>query len=198
MSKRAIWIVGAIIAVVAGLVIGLFVFAGDADEAATASPTATATATPAPTQSPSPTASETPTPTAISVTCATISTDEFHSIMAENGFVSWETTDEQIGAQPFDAFPGGPPEDQIVCRWGEGQDIPTDNVIDLAWAPLAAGDQSGAQDYLVAQGYTRSNRDEGALFSIDGGDGYLFTDSDVRWAPQADYLQYIQSPDAAQ
>lgn len=198
MSKRTIWIIGAVIAVVAALVIGFFVFAGNADEAATASPTATATATPSPTQSPAPTASGTPTPTPIAVTCDTISTDEFRSMMTENDFVSWQTTDEQIGARPFDAFPGGPPEDQIVCRWGEAQDIPTDNVIDLAWAPLAAGDQSGAQDYLITQGYTRSDSDAGVLFTIEGGDGYLFTDSDVRWAPQADYLQYIQAPDAAQ
>ncbi|WP_396668152.1 hypothetical protein [Microbacterium sp. R86528] len=200
MSKRTIWIVVAVVAVIAGIVIGLLVFAGNADDTATASPTASAMATETrlAAESPTPTLSATPTPTPTAVTCDTISTDDFRDMMNENGFVSWETTGEQIGARPFDAFPDGPPADQIVCRWGDGPEVATDNVIDLAWAPLPSADQSGTQDYLISQGYTRSHDDATVLISVEGGDGYLFTASDVRWAPRADYLQYIQSPDAAQ
>ncbi|MGZ0710541.1 hypothetical protein ACWPKO_19605 (plasmid) [Coraliomargarita sp. W4R53] len=198
MSKRSIWILVAVLLVTVLAVTAFIIYSGD-DENPTASPTVTESETSVATTTPIPTPSATPDVMPVVVSCDTISTEEFRAMMNESGFVSWETTNQQIGARPFASFPSGEPEGQLVCRWGEGEDIATDNVIDLAWAPMPASDQSSAQNYLVAEGYTLSTTDEGAVYAnAVNGDGYLFTTTDVRWAPQVDYLQYTQSPDAAQ
>ena len=129
-------------------------------------------------------------------------------MMTQNGWISWETQDQTIGARPFDRFPDGPPGGQLVCRWGESPDIPTDNIIDLAWSPIEAGAASGAQQTLAGEGYERLEGPEGvylALPGVDGwadaegyGDSYLFTEDDVRWAMTKADLAYVKAPDESE
>ncbi len=191
--------------------VGLLVwlFAGTQDDPS-ASPTPTATsASSAPVDTPpapTPTAaSPSPTPSTVTATCETTSTAEFRAIVAQNGWVSWETQDQTIGARPFDRFPDGAPVGQLLCRWGESPDIPTDNLIDLAWSPIASSAAAAAQESLVGEGYERIDAPEGmylAMRSAEGwaddegyGDSYLFTDDDVRWAMTKADLAYVKAPD---
>ena len=73
-------------------------------------------------------------------------------MMASNGWVSWETQDQQIGARPFDVFPNGTPDGAIVCRWGADPNLATDNVIDLAWSPIDPESAVAAMDKLEERG----------------------------------------------
>ncbi|WP_243074644.1 hypothetical protein [Microbacterium sp. SS28] len=207
MSRRG-WaiLVGVVaIAVVAGLVI--WAFASGPGEA---EPSATPTATPAPTTT-TPTDAASPSPTLTPVappavaTCETISTAEFQAMMAQNGWVSWETQDEQIGARPFDRFPDGAPAGQIVCRWGESPDLATDNIEDLAWAPIGTDAAVAAQAALVDEGFERIEAPEGVYLALVGagdwsdaegyGETYLFTDDDVRWARTKADVVFVTAPD---
>ena len=128
-------------------------------------------------------------------------------MMAQNGWISWETQNEQIGARPFDRFPDGTPEGAIVCRWGESPDLATDNLIDLAWTPIGTDAATAAQQMLVAEGYQRVDAPEGVYLAMPAtggpgdaegfGDSYLFTADDVRWAMTKADLAYIKAPDEA-
>ncbi|QKJ19192.1 hypothetical protein [Microbacterium hominis] len=198
MSARAVWITAAAVAVavVVAVIVWLAV-SGPGPASAptpTVSPTPTAGTTESPSPSPESTPTATPTPTAAAIPCDDLATDEFLALAAGNGWTWWQTQDEQIGARPFDRFPGGAPADQVICRWGASPDIPTDNVIDLAWAPMDPDAAAGAQDALIAAGYGLSEDAQGIwlVASInDGGDAYLFTDADVRWSFSQDFVRYI-------
>ena len=209
VSKKG-W--GILVAVVAtAILIGMVIwaFAGAQDQPA-ATPAPTPTLSPTASESPpaTPTASPTPTPLPTPATCETTSTAEFRAMVSQNGWISWETQDQTIGARPFDRFPEGAPVDQLICRWGESPDVPTDNLIDLAWSPIDPDAAAGAQQSLVAEGYERIDGAEGvylAMRSADGwadaegyGDSYLFTDDDVRWAMTKADLAYVKAPDEAE
>ncbi|QIG40359.1 hypothetical protein G5T42_13470 [Microbacterium sp. 4R-513] len=140
------------------------------------------------------------------MTCETISTAEFQAMMAGNGWVSWETQDQQIGARPFDRFPDGSPAGSIVCRWGAAPEAATDNVIDLAWAHLSSAAAASAQEALAAEGFERIEAPEGVYLAIKPGAGdrvdgegfgetYLFTADDVRWARTKEDVGYVKAPD---
>jgi hypothetical protein len=128
-------------------------------------------------------------------------------MMAQNGWVSWETQGAQIGARPFERFPDGTPDGAIVCRWGESPDIPTDNLIDLAWTPIGSDAATAAQQMLAAEGYQRIDAPEGVYLAMPAtggagdsegfGDSYLFTPDDVRWAITKAALANVKAPDEA-
>lgn len=207
MGRRgwAILIGVVVIAVVAGLAVWAL-GARSGQPAASPTPAATPTVSPTPSSSPTPSASLTPLEPVVAVTCETISTAGFQAMMAANGWVSWETQDEQIGAAPFERFPDGTPDDAVVCRWGESPGLATDNVIDLAWSPLAPASAAAAQEALVAAGFERVDAPEGVYLAIKpaGGDRvdaegygetYLFTEDDVRWGYTKEYVGYVKAPD---
>lgn len=171
---------------------------------AESSPTKVAAASASPeTHQPSPATGEAATGTF--ETCGEIITPEFGAMVASNGWIGWNMVGEAIGHSPFDDFPGGAPAGQLSCRFGAGPEVATDNVLDLAWAPLsadAAQAAQAAQDALAAQGYERIDVADGVQWALrsdhnewadeDGwGPTYLFTDTDVRWAAIRDELPYI-------
>lgn len=204
VTTTRLWIIaGGAAAAVAALVL-ILVFAVPRPTP-TATPTATPTRTtsPSPTQTPTTSPSPTPTtaPTPAAATCENTSTSEFQALARSNGWISWSTVDEPIGARPFDDFPGGTPEGFIVCRWGAGPEVATDNVIDLAWARIDSYNAVNAMLHLEETGWTRSETDAtgSTLFTSrtsGPGGAFLFTPFDVRWAAEPEYLDYITSPDA--
>ena len=208
MSTKRLWaIAGVAVALVAVIVLAVTLLAPKASEA---SPTPSPSATGAPIAEPSATASGTPTPTvtapaAVDATCENTSTELFRSMTASNGWVSWETQDQQIGARPFDAFPNGRPDGAIVCRWGEDPDLATDNIIDLAWSPIDPESAVAAMDDLEDQGFIRIDAPEGIYLAMTGPEGYtdaegygetyFFGFDDVRWAAtKADVTAYVKAP----
>ena len=206
MSKRGWAILVAVVVVAIVIGVAVWALAGAQDE-----PAATPTPTPSATTDATPWATGTRSPTpaaAATATCDTTSTAEFRAMMTQNGWISWETQDQTIGARPFDGFPDGAPAGHLVCRWGESPDIPTDNIIDLAWSPIDPDAATGAQQSLAAEGYERIDAAEGvylAMSIVDGataaeglGDSYLFTDDDVRWAMTKADLAYVKAPDEAE
>ena len=130
-------------------------------------------------------------------------------MMAANGWVSWETQDQQIGARPFDSFPNGRPDGAIVCRWGESPDVATDNIIDLAWSPIDPESAVAAMDELEEAGLSSaSTPPEGVYLAMPGprdtptpkatATTYLFGFDDVRWAAtKADVTAYVKAPTEA-
>lgn len=128
-------------------------------------------------------------------------TPVFREMVAANGWVGWNMVGQEIGHSPFDQFAGGAPEGQLSCRFGAGPEVATDNVLDLAWAPITPDAARAAQDALQQQGFQRidvadgiqwSVRDEGGWVDDEGwGQTFLFTDTDVRWAVIRDQLKYI-------
>jgi hypothetical protein len=208
VSTKRLWaIAGAAVALVLIVVLVLVALAPKASEA-TPEPTPSATSTPS--AKPSPTASASPTPTftppaTVEATCENTSTDLFRSMMASNGWVSWETQDQQIGARPFEGFPNGTPDGAIVCRWGEGPALATDNVVDLAWSPIDPESAVAAMDKLEEEGFVRLNAPEGIYLAMTGPEGftdaegygqtYFFGFDDVRWAAtKAEVTAYVKAP----
>jgi hypothetical protein len=208
VSTKRLWaIVGgaaALVAVIVILIVTLNPRASDAEP--TPSPTEsaepTATVPPAPSATPSPSASA---PATTAATCENTSTDLFRSMMASNGWVSWETQDQQIGAAPFTGFPNGTPEGAIVCRWGADPNAATDNIIDLAWTPIDPENAVAAMAQLENEGYTRIEEPEGIYLAMPGEPGYADDDGwgptyffgfdDVRWAvTKADVTDYVKAP----
>lgn len=205
MTTTRLWIIaGSAAAVVAALVLIVVFAVPRSAPTATATPTASPTraASPTPTPTPTPTPSPTPTtaPTPAAATCENTSTAEFQALARSNGWIPWSTVDEPIGARPFDGFPGGVPEGHIVCRWGAGPEVATDNIVDLAWARIDPYNAVSAMQHLEETGWTRGETDaSGAtLFTSETsgpGGAFLFTPSDVRWAADAEHLDDITSPD---
>jgi hypothetical protein len=197
MERRTLAIaIGA--AVAAAIVIGVIVFASTRPPSSTASPTASPT-TPTPSASASASRSPTPSPTPVATAgatiCDSIATDEFRTLAAEQGWTSRDTVGDDLGARPFENFPGATPEGAIVCRWGEDPSAPSDNVTDLAWTALDPLLTEDAQIGLIDLGYERTEGPDGALFeNPEGGDAYLFTGPDVRWAMSVDQLAYVKAP----
>ena len=157
-------------------------------------PTATATATPAPTFTP---------PATLAATCENTSTDAFRSRMATAGWVSWEPQ-----GSVFESFPNGRPAGAVSCRWGVDPDLGTDNVIDLAWAPIDPESAIAAMQMLDGGDYVRTDAAECIYYSRTGpglyvdaegwGDSYCFTVSDVRWAQtRADVRDHVKAPGEA-
>jgi hypothetical protein len=211
VSTKRLWaIAGGAVALVVIIVLVVIAVAPKASEAL---PENTPTATSTPTAIPSPTASATPTPTfttpaTVAATCENTSTDVFRSMMTTNGWVSWQTQDQQIGARPFDTFPNGSPAGAIVCRWGADPELATDNVIDLAWSPIDPESAVAAMDELEEQGLVRIDAPEGIYLAMTGPEGftdaegygetYLFGFDDVRWAAtKADVTAYVKAPGEA-
>lgn len=205
MGKRGWGILIAVIALAAVVAIVVAVLATSND-----SPTDAATPSPSePAVTPPPTDEASPAPTSITpaavVTCLTTSTTEFQQLMAQNGWISWETQDEEFGARPFDRFPGGAPAGEIVCRWGVSPDLATDNVLDLAWSAIPPDAAAAAQSLLGTEGFERIDSPEGVYYALVGsgdrtdaegwGESYLFTTDDVRWAPTKADLAAIKAPD---
>jgi len=208
VSTKRLWLIaGAAVAAVAVVILPAMIVSTQASEA---EPTPSATAaSPSPTQSPSatPTPTPTPSPTAeqAEVTCDDIATAVFLEKMASNGWVSWQTQDQAIGARPFEDFPNGSPPGAIVCRWGAGPEVATDNIIDLAWTPIDPENAVAAMQKLADQGYVRTDAPDGVYLSLTGPEGYTdaqgwgetyyFTAYDVRWAAtRADVDAYVKAP----
>lgn len=138
--------------------------------------------------------------------CDQMITDDFEVDVVSNGWVGWNMLGQEIGHNPFEAIAPGGLEGQLSCRWGEGQDVPTDNVLDLGWAPLAGDSMEAAKQTLVAAGFERIQGEEGEFLALSGvesgqavdedgyAEAYLFTGSDVRWAASREYLSYIRPP----
>lgn len=207
MSKRRWGILIGVLAVAAVAAVAIAIALSGAGVPA-AAPTPTPTPTPAQTiAEPSPTPTPTVAQPPVAVNCETTSTVEFQAMMADNGWVSWETQNQQIGAKPFERFPDGPPQGAIVCRWGESADVATDNVIDLAWTPLTTDAASAAQQMLVTEGYEQIDDAAGLYFALPAEGGvsdsegyaatYLFTDDDVRWARTKAEVAFVKAPDEA-
>jgi hypothetical protein len=123
----------------------------------------------------------------------------------ENGWVGWNMIGEKIGHNPFDRFTPGGWDDQLSCRFGAGPEVATDNVLDLAWAPIADESAGSAMAQLSDDGWERISVEQGEIFAQpDDGSGwadeegygaaYLFTSSDVRWAQLREYLDFIRPP----
>jgi hypothetical protein len=212
VSTKRLWLIaGSAVAVVAILVIVAGLFAPQASEAEpTPTPTATASVTPAPAPTAVPRASPTvtPTPSPAAADCDTITTAAFRQKMTSNGWVSWQTQDQAIGPRPFDTFPNGSPRGALVCRWGADPAAATDNVIDIAWAPIDPENAVAAMQKLAEQGYVRTDTPDGIYLSLTGpagytdaegwGETYYFALSDVRWAAtRADVAAYVKAPDEA-
>jgi len=208
VSTKRLWaIAGAAVGIVVIIVLIVVALAPKASEA---TPEPTPTVSTAPSAEPSSTASATPRPTftppsAVEATCENTSTDLFRSMMAANGWVSWETQDQQIGARPFDGFPNGTPEGATVCRWGEGPEVATDNIVDLAWSPIDPESAVAAMTRLEEEGFVRINAPEGIYLAMTGPEGYtdaegygetyFFGFDDVRWAAtKADVTAYVKAP----
>ena len=173
-----------------------------------ATPTTTGSPSDPPTPSPTPTLTPTPTADAVDPTCENTSTDAYHAMMERNEWVSWELPYNGIGGDGnFASFPQGEPPGALDCRWGNDPDLATDNVIDLAWAPIEADAAAAAQAQLEAAGFERIEAPEGVYLAMKGADGwadeegyaqtYLFTDDDVRWAMFKDEVAFIKAPDEA-
>ena len=215
MSTKRLWaIVGgaaALVAIVVILVVTLGPRASQTEPTApptstpSSEPSATISSTAVPSAAPTP---ESSAPAATTATCENTSSDAFRAAMASKGWVSWETQDQQVGARPFDAFPNGTPDGAIVCRWGEGPDIPTDNIVDLAWTPIDPENAVAAMATLEDAGFTRLDEPEGIYLAMKGPEGYtddegwgqtyLFGFEDVRWAAtKADVSNNVKAPDEA-
>lgn len=195
MQRRTVAIILSLLAVAAVFGLAIWIWARNAGGPGPAeSPTASSSPAAGPTV-PSPSSAV---DDAAPVTCESTSTVEFQAQMAQNGWIPWETQDAQIGARPFDLFPGGAPEGQIICRWGESPDVATDTVIDLAWAPLDGDQTLAAQEVLVDAGYVREESVDGAWLTAPGepgGDAYLFTGADVRWAITRELAAHVKAPE---
>lgn len=208
MSTKRLWLIAggavALVAIIVLVLITVFPKTSDAEPTPTPSATSSPTSTPSPTPSATPTATFTPPPTIIA-TCENTSTDVFRSMMATNGWVSWETQDSPIGARPFDDFPNGSPDGAIVCRWGADPDLATDNVIDLAWSLIDPENAVAAIAKLEEEGFTRMDDPDGVYLSVKAapgagdaegwGETYFFGYDDVRWAyTKAAATDYVKAP----
>lgn len=211
MSTKRLWMIsGAVALVIAILVVVAIALApapapAPAESAATPSATPTRSTSPAPSPSASATASATFTPPAVvAATCENTSTAAFRTMMAANGWVSWETQDQEIGVTPFDDFPNGRPEGALVCRWGADPNLATDNILDLAWAPIDPENAVAAMQRLEEQGFIRTETPDGVYLSVKGDPGwaddegwgttYYFGIEDVRWAATKAETQYVKAP----
>ncbi len=182
-----------------------------AEQPAASGPTPTASAPPptrtaTPTPSPTPTATlRTPAPTPAEpafTDCDQITSDAFATSLDERGWVGWNMLEREIGYNPFESIASGGLEGQLSCRFGAGPDIGTDNVIDLAWAPMAATDRPAAEQVLLDRGWERVDVNGVEYVSVRATPGttdaewvnsFLFTDSDVRWAQYQDEHDLIRS-----
>ncbi|MFJ6652110.1 hypothetical protein ACIQLJ_04840 [Microbacterium sp. NPDC091313] len=165
---------------------------------------ASATSAPTPTRSSSPTAQSAPSPSVTAgtdaapeaggprfTTCAAVAGEELLAEVERLGWVGWNMAGEAVGHSPFDDFPGGAPAGQLSCRWGAGPEVATDNVLDLAWAPIDDAAAAEAQVALQAAGFVSTQGDGGTLLQVRGeagwedeqgfGQTYLFTPGEVRW-----------------
>lgn len=160
--------------------------------------------------SPAPPATPTPEPTVDEpepLDCEDIVTEEYRAMVTGNGWVGWDMIGDEIGHNPFAALAVGDLPGQLSCRWGAGPDVPTDNVLDLAWAPIDAEKAETAQGTLEERGWQRLPAETGVyLVAVaplsEGGDEdgfgavYHFTGRDVRWAQTRDHLAYLGAPAA--
>lgn len=165
-----------------------------------ASPTATVPAAPSPEASPSETADSS---AVVYTSCDQVITPALQQELSDLGWIGWNMVGQEIGHSPFDVFPDGAPVGQLSCRFGKGPDVATDNVLDLAWAPIDGAAAQAAQTYLADAGFQRIDTPEGVEWAVRGeaggwadadgwGQSYSFTDTDVRWAQVRDDLQYLQ------
>lgn len=202
MKTSRLWLIAGSAALVA-IVVGVTAAIIRPDAEPEASPSSPAqTATPTPTRSAEPTSTPTPDAQATGsalpeATCENTATAEFRSTMQTWGWTSTNTLGQQIGAQPFEGFPSGPPEGAVVCRWQAVPGEETDRVVDLAWAPLAAEAQADVIQTLGARGYTLTQEAEGVYVDFLGTASYLITVDDIRWGRTREDLTFIAAPPAA-
>lgn len=144
---------------------------------------------------PSVSMSRTSSPSPVSITeCEDLVTSELNTTLESNGWISWNTLEQDPSYSPFDILPAGAPEGTLSCRWGQGPEVGTDNVYDLAWAPVDPATAEDAARALEADGYRRIETSDGAYLALpqdpatgyadeDGlGPSFLFTRTDMRWA----------------
>lgn len=199
MKTSQLWLISGVAALIA-IIIGIAAAIGNAaapeDPEASPTPTPSATATPTatPTTTPRPTPTSTPPPVA---TCENTVTDDFLAMMAAQGWRAENTVGQPIGPQPFDDFLDGTPEGAVVCRWAADPDAATDNVVDLAWAIIAAEAVGDAIQRFSEQGYVVSGSPEGTYLVNPDGGAYLFTSTDTRWAATQAELAFIKAPSEA-
>ncbi|WP_148286428.1 hypothetical protein [Microbacterium sp. B19] len=168
----------------------------------TVSPSATASGTTASPTSSGASPSPTSTTSAAFASCDDMITPEFRAQVTQNGWVGWNMAGDTTGHSPFDQFPDGAPKGQLSCRFGAGPDVPTDNVLDLAWAPIDSAASRAAQDALETRGFQRIEVPAGVEWALRGDEGwaddegwgqtFLFTGTDVRWAMIRNQLDYIK------
>lgn len=155
--------------------------------------------------SPAGSLSPTSSPSPVSVTqCEDLVTSELNTALESNGWISWNTLDQDPSYSPFDILPAGAPEGALSCRWGQGPEVGTDNVYDLAWAPVDTATAGEAARALEADGYRRIETPEGTYLALpqdpatgyadeDGlGPSFLFTGTDMRWAATREDLGQIR------
>ncbi|MDQ1110700.1 hypothetical protein QE418_000148 [Microbacterium testaceum] len=175
-----------------------------AAEIASPSPTPTTAVTVSPSPEASPTASS-DVSTVVYTSCEDVITPAFRQTVSDNGWVGWNMVGQEIGHSPFDRFPDGAPTGQLSCRFGAGPEVATDNVIDLAWAPIDATTAAAAQRALEAEGFQRVDTADAVQWGMRPGDGgwkdddgwgqtYSFTGSEVRWAVVRSELDLLQPP----
>jgi hypothetical protein len=189
-----------------GIVVGVLSLTACTSPAEPAAETPTSAVSASPTATATPAAEVTPTaePEAAPIrytSCEEIITPAFAEVVASNGWVGWNMVGQEIGHSPFDIFPDGAPNGQLSCRFGKGPEVATDNVLDLAWAPIDEATARTAQQALADAGYQRIEAADGVQYALraDGGwadeEGwgatYLFTGTDVRWAVVRDELPYL-------
>ena len=152
-----------------------------------------------------------PPPATVEATCENTSTAEFRAMMATNGWVSWETQDQQIGARPFDALPErrARGRDRLpLGRRPEPRDRQRHRPRVVAHRPRERGrrdDEARVRTGLHAHRGTRGHlpRDAGAeggrATPKAGEPTYLFGFDDVRWAAtKADVTDYVKAPTEAE
>lgn len=210
MSIKRLWLIaGGAVAAIAVIILLVIAFTPTASEAEpTPSPTP-ASASPPPSPSATPTPTPTPTvtsaPPSAAATCVDVTNAKFDLILSQNDWELWQTNDEQYGARPFDVFPNGSPSSMVLCRAGIGKEVATDNILDLAWAPVDPESAVAAMQQLEAAGYQRIDAPEGVYLAMPGVDGgwqddegyaetYLFTPRDVRWAALKSDLKFMKAP----
>jgi hypothetical protein len=155
--------------------------------------------------SPAVSLSPTSSPSPVSVTqCEDLVTSELNTSLESNGWVSWNTLEQDPSYSPFDILPAGAPEGALSCRWGQGPEVGTDNVYDLAWAPVDPATAEDAARALEADGYRRIETSDGTYLALpqdpatgyadeDGlGPSFLFTGTDMRWAATREDLGHIR------
>lgn len=196
MKTSRLWLISAIAAFLA---VALGVSAAIATANAPDEPSASPSTSAAPSTAPKPTATSAPRPTASATdgpgaTCENTVTDDFLTQMEAQGWTSIDTVDQAIGPKPFADFLDGTPAGAVVCRWAADPAGATDTLIDLAWAIAPGEAVADIVQRYTELGYVVTQEPAGMYLEQPGGQAYLLTPTDIRWAASRANLAYIKAP----